>query len=207
MADGSGAQVTAAAMAVFGEEQAALDKAGVPAGVLPVGSPLPDGDLLDAKGNVTSARQAMGGRPAVIVFYRGVWCPFCNLALRTYQEQVAGELERRGVALIAISPQKPDGSLSMREKHELTFAVLSDPGSQIASGLGIATAPAPEVRGAQQQLGLDVAADNADGTATIPMPTVVVVDRDGVLRWIDVHPNYARRTEPEQILRAVTEHL
>ncbi|MPZ86450.1 MAG: redoxin domain-containing protein [Actinophytocola sp.] len=207
MADESGSQSTAAAMAVFGEEQAALDEAGVPAGVLPVGSPLPDGDLLDAVGNATSARQAMGGRPAVIVFYRGAWCPFCNLALRTYQEQVAGELERRGVALIAISPQKPDGSLSMRDKHELTFAVLSDPGNQIARGLGITTAPAPDVRAAQQQLGLDVAPSNADGTATIPMPTVVVVDRDGVIRWIDVHPNYARRTEPEQILRAVAEHL
>lgn len=207
MADESGSRATAAAMAVFGEEQAALDKAGVPSGVLRVGTPLPDGDLLDAVGNATSVRQVMGGQPAVIVFYRGVWCPFCNLALRTYQEQVAGELERRGVALIAISPQTPDGSLSMREKHELTFAVLSDLGNQIARGLGIATAPAPEVRAAQQHLGLDVAAGNADGTATIPMPTVVVVDRDGVIRWIDVHPNYARRTEPEQILRAVAEHL
>lgn len=60
----------------------------------------------------------MGDRPAVIVFYRGVWCLHCNLALRTYQEQVAGELEQRGIGLIAISPQRPDGSLSMREKHE-----------------------------------------------------------------------------------------
>lgn len=206
MADGSGSQA-AAAMAVFGAEQAALDVAGVPAGVLPVGSRLSDGDLLDVDGDATSIRQAMGDRPAVIVFYRGVWCPHCNLALRTYQEQVAGELEQRGIGLIAISPQRPDGSLSMREKHELTFVVLSDPGNQIAHGLGIVTAPSPEALAVQQELGLDVAAGNADGTAAIPMPTVVVVDRDRMIRWIDVRPNYARRTEPEEILRAVMEYL
>ena len=175
--------------------------------MLPVGSPMPDGDLLDAEGNPTGVRRTMAGRPAVIVFYRGAWCPFCNLALRTYQEQLADELARRGVALIAISPQKPDGSLTMREKHDLTFAVLSDPGNQVAGGLGIVTAPAPDVRAAQQELGLDIAAGNADGTPSIPMPTVAIADRDGVLRWIDVHPNYARRTEPDQIRSAVAEHL
>lgn len=194
-------------MAVFSAEQAALAEAGVPDGVAAVGSRLPDGDLLDVEGAVTSVRRAMDGRPAVVVFYRGVWCPHCNLALRTYQERLAGELDRRAVALIAISPQKPDGSLSMREKHELTFTVLSDPGNQVAVGLGIVTAPSPEARAAQLALGLDVAEGNADGTASIPMPTVVVVDRAGVIRWIDVRPNYADRTEPDEILRAVTEHL
>lgn len=64
----------------------------------------------------------------------------------------------------------------------MTFVVLSDPGNQIAHGLGIVTAPSPEALAVQQQLGLDVAAGNADGTASIPMPTVVVVDRDRMIR-------------------------
>ena len=64
---------------------------------------------------------------AVLVFYRGAWCPYCNIALNTYQAELVHELADRYVALVAISPQAPDGSLSMQEKNELTFAVLSDP--------------------------------------------------------------------------------
>jgi len=105
--------------------------------------------------------------------------PYCNLALRTYQEKLVPQLAQRGVALVAISPQKPDGSLSTQELKELTFTVLSDPGNQIARGLGVLTAPGDEVRAAQQRLDLDLSEANADGTPGLPMPTVVIVDSTG----------------------------
>lgn len=189
--------------AAFAAEQADLQTAGVPAGVLAVGDPFPDAELLDATGEPTSVRAATAGRPAVIVFYRGAWCPYCNLTLRAYQEQLAPELDRRGIALVAISPQKPDGSLTMQETHDLTYAVLSDPGNQIATALGILTGPSTDVRAAQSSLGLDLTAVNADGTTGLPMPTVVLVDAEGAIRWIDVHPDYTTRTEPEDVLAAV----
>jgi len=107
------------------------------------------------------------------------------------------------VALIAISPQKPDRSLSMHEKHALTYAVVSDPGNQIAGQLGILTAPSEAARQTQVAHGLDLTAINADGTTAIPMPTVVIIDGAGTIRWIDVHPNYTTRTEPGQILDAL----
>lgn len=196
-------QLPTPALQAFATEQAALDAAGVPAGVARVGTPIPDGDLLDVHGEPTTLDAARAGRPAVVVFYRGAWCPYCNVTLHTYQEQLVPALAERGVQLVAVSPQRPDGSLSMQQKHELTFAVLSDPGNQIAGALGILTEPTDDVRAAQTSLGLDVAAGNADGTDTLPMPTVVVVDAAGVIRWIDVHPNYATRSEPAQILEAV----
>jgi peroxiredoxin len=112
-------------------------------------------------------------------------------------------LSDRGVGLVAISPQKPDGSLSAAEKNELTFTVLSDPGNQIAQRLGVTTAPTDDAQAAQRAIGFDLPDANADGSNGLPMPTVVIVDESGVIRWIDVHPNYTTRTEVNDILAAL----
>jgi len=190
-------------MARFVAEQAGLNAAGPPSGATEPGAPMPDGALLDAHGKPTTLAGARAGRPSVVVFYRGAWCPYCNLALHTYQRQLLPELTARGVELIALSPQKPDGSLTAVQTGELSFTVLSDPGNQIAGQLGILTQPTDGARESQRQLGLDLPSANADGTAVIPMPTVVVVDAGGTIRWIDVHPNYTTRSEPAEILAAL----
>ena len=184
-------------------EQAALAAGGVPDGVAALGSLLPDAELLDAEGRPTALHAVRGGRRAVIVLYRGAWCPYCNLALSTYQRVLLPQLDERDVALIAISPQHPDGSLSIQEKHGLGFAVLSDPGNQVARALGVLTTPSDGVLEMQAGLGLELGEANADGTTELPMPTTVVVDADGAIRWIDVHPDYSGRSEPEDIVAAV----
>jgi peroxiredoxin len=188
---------------VFGAELAALKAAGVPAEVATVGMTMPDGDLLDVDGIRTSLAETRDGQATVLVFYRGAWCPYCNITLRTYQSELVPALADQDVRLIAISPQAPDGSLSMQEVNELTFTVLSDPGNQIAGKLGILTRPTDDTRDAQANMGIEIAAGNADGTDSLPMPTVVIVDAAGVIRWIDVHPDYATRTETAQILGAL----
>lgn len=187
----------------FGAEQARLRAGGVPAGVAAPGTPMPGAQLLDVHGEPTTVAESVGGRDAVVVLYRGAWCPYCNLALRTYQEQLVPQLAQRDVALVAISPQKPDGSLSSQEINELTFTVLSDPGNQIASGLGVLTAPTDDAQAAQRSLGLELSQANADGTPGLPMPTVTIVDRAGTIRWIDVHPDYTTRTEVADIVEAL----
>jgi peroxiredoxin len=200
---GPGAAMPAEVMGTFVAEQVNLDDAGVPTGVSAPGALMPDGELLDVRGAATSLAQVRAGRPAVVVFYRGAWCPYCNIALRTYQAELAPALADRGYPMIAVSPQKPDGSLSAAQTNQLTYAVVSDPGNQLASALGILTEPSAEVAAAQQKLGLDLAEHNADGGLTLPMPTTVVVDATGVIRWIDVHPNYTTRSEVPDILTAV----
>jgi peroxiredoxin len=125
------------------------------------------------------------------------------VALAAYQQHLLPALTERGVRLAAVSPQAPDGSLSMQEKHDLGFTVLSDPGNGIARTLGILSQPSDEARAAQLELGLDLTAVNADGTTGVPMPTVAILDADHVLRWIDVHPDYSTRTEPAQVIRAL----
>ncbi|MFG2847089.1 peroxiredoxin-like family protein [Kitasatospora sp. NPDC048296] len=191
------------ARAAFGAELDRLVRQGTPAGVAAPGTAMPDGDLLDAYGEPTTLAAARAGRPAVVVFYRGAWCPYCNLTLRAYQETLVGELEARGVALMALSGQKPDGSLSMAEKHDLTYAVLSDPGNRIAEQLGIVFTPGEAAREAQAALGIELTEINADGTARLPLAATVLVDATGTIRWIDVHPDFTTRSEPGRILAAV----
>jgi peroxiredoxin len=189
-------------MDVFTREQAEL-AASIPAGIAPVGTALPDAELLDAHGAATTLSGAAGGGTAVLVFYRGAWCPYCNIALSVYQAQLLPLLTERGVRLVAISPQKPDGSLTMQQKHGLGFSVVSDPGNVIAGRLGILTGPSQEARAAQLQLGLDLTSVNADGTVTVPMPATVILDAARTVRWIDVHPDYSTRTEPRQVIDAL----
>ena len=203
LATGSAASLPADVIGAFAADQAALETRGVPQNVVAPGSVMPDGDLLDVHGAPTSLTRLRAGRPAVVVFYRGAWCPYCNIALRTYQAELVPALAERGFELIAISPQKPDGSLTSAQSNELTYSVASDPGNQIAIALGILTEPSPDSVAAQVKLGLDLTEVNADGGRTLPMPTVVVVDAAGIIGWIDVHPNYTTRSEVPDILAAV----
>jgi peroxiredoxin len=188
-------------MSAFAREQAALASMR-PTGVIAAGQTLPNAELLDPHGQPTTLRAVLDGRRGVLVFYRGAWCPYCNIALNAYNAELIDELEQRGAVLVAVSPQTPDGSLSMHEKNELRFAVLSDPGNQLARSVGITTAPSEEARAAQLQLGLDLEAINADGTTSVPMPTTLILEPDLTVRWVDVHPDYTTRTEPAAILEA-----
>jgi peroxiredoxin len=189
-------------MSAFAREQTMMASY-TPEGIIAVGEILPDVALLDPHGAPTTLGAALGGRRGVVVFYRGAWCPYCNIALNAYQSDLVGELENRGVGLTAVSPQTPDGSLSMQEKNDLAFAVLSDPGSALAGSVGIVTAPSAEARAAQLELGLDLEAVNVDGTTAIPMPTTIILDPDRTVRWIDVHPDYSTRSEPAEVLAAL----
>ncbi len=186
-------------MGAFAGEQAELAARGIPDGVIAAGALLPDADLLDPFGAPATLHDAIGDRSAVVVLYRGAWCPYCNITLRTYQP----ELIRRGVALVAISPQTPDGSLTMRQKNELTFTVLSDPGNQVARAAGVLSAPSTQARAAQLRLGLDLTTVNADSTAGVPMPATIITDVDHVVGWVDVPPDYTTRSEPAPILAAL----
>ena len=174
-----------------------------PEEIIEPGARPPDAALLDPHGRTTSLSEALAGRQGVLVFYRGAWCPYCNLAPRTDQATLLDKLAARGVQLVAVSPQRPDGSLTIQEKLGLRYPVLSDPGSTLGRAAGIMTRPAEEALAAQLKLGLDLETVNADGTPAIPMPTTLILDRDRIVQWVDVHPEYSTRSEPEQILAAL----
>jgi peroxiredoxin len=163
-----------------------------------VGTEIEDFELPGADGTPTKLAELVAQGPAVLVFYRGQWCPYCNLTLRTYQQEVVPELGKYGATLVAISPQRPDGSLPA---EELEFPVLSDAGSTVARGLGLSYPVSAPVREAMQTLGTDL--EKVNGTWELVHPAVLVVDRDRVLRFVDVHPDFVTRTEPTEILEAL----
>jgi peroxiredoxin len=193
----------AAVAAVFDSDQAALSAAGIPAGAVAVGDTLVGFTLPDATGKPRTLDELTAEGPVVIVFYRGGWCPYCNLALRTYEKDLVPELGAFSARLVAISPETPDASLSTQEKAELTYTVLSDTGVELADSLGIAFDPSEEGLAAQRSLGLEISTTRADGGTRLPMPTVLVVGSDHVVRFVDIHPDYTGRTEVSDILAAL----
>ena len=187
--------------ATFTAQQESL--ATVPVPVVAAGTEMPSVALLTAKGETTTTDALLDGRTTVVVFYRGGWCPYCNVTLRTYEQDLVPELRARGVGLVAVSPQRPDGSLSTLEAAGLTFEVVSDPSNALAGALGIVDNGSEEVRAAQRALGLDLDQVNAEGDHRLPMPAVVIVGADRRVRWADVHPDYTSRTAVEDILAAL----
>ena len=192
-------------VAVFGRSIRDLLEQGVPSGALKAGDVLEPFTLDDATGTPVTLDQLVETGPAVIVFYRGGWCPYCNLALRTYQRELLPELNAFGARLVAISPQSPDQSLATAEKARLEFAVLSDPASRLARRIGISFQQQDEVLAAQRKLGLDLAQVNAEGSVNLPRPTVLVVGTDRTVRFVDIQPDYTARTEVADILAALAD--
>ncbi|HET6951891.1 MAG TPA: peroxiredoxin-like family protein [Acidimicrobiales bacterium] len=188
---------------VFAREQAGWRDSGVPAGAVAAGDRLPPFALPDADGTPVTLDDLLAGGPAVLVFYRGGWCPYCNIALRAYQADLLPQLGRYGARLVAISPQTPRASARTQARAGLEFTVLSDAGSHLARQLGIAFQPAAEVVEAQRSLGLDLGRVNVDGAPDLPMPTVLVVDRSRVVRFADTQADYTARTEVADIVAAL----
>jgi peroxiredoxin len=199
----SAGRLPAEVLETFARDQAAFRAKGRPANAVAVGDVLSNFTLPDASGRDVSLSGLISNGPLVLVFYRGGWCPYCNLALHQYQSELVPQLASYGATLAAISPQKPDESLTTAEKHDLQFAVLSDAGAAVARQLGIAFEPAEDVLEAQRALGLDIRDGNADGSPELPMPTVLIVDHDRTVRFADVQADYTSRTEVSEILDAL----
>jgi peroxiredoxin len=201
---GAAKALPAEVVAALAADQTALATAGVPADAVAVGDTIAPFALPDASGQTRTLDELTAQGPAVIVFYRGGWCPYCNVTLRTYERELLPQLEPFSARLVAISPETPDASLTTQERDELTYTVLSDAGAELATALGITWEPSEPGLAAQRQLGVDIRSTRADQGTVLPMPTVLIVDRDHIARFVDVHPVYTDRTEVADILNALS---
>jgi peroxiredoxin len=179
-----------------------VDKAGVVRDALAVGETVPHFVLPDAHGRQVDIADLLADGPVVISFYRGGWCPYCNLELRALQARLH-DLHRLGASLVAISPELPDRSLSTEEKNELRFPVLSDHGNEVARKFRIVHEISPEVVAYQRRNGNDVATYNGAESAEVPLPATYVADRDGVVHYAFVSADYTRRSDPDEVVEAV----
>src|SRR5438105_3908138 len=164
----------------------------------------PDFTLPNARGNAVTLSHLLTQGPVIMTFYRGQWCPYCHLALRAYQ-QALPLMQARGASLVAISPQTPDYSRALAEKLELTFALLSDMGNQVARQFGLAFTIDEAVRGAHKQVCADLPKFNGTESWELPMAGIFLVDQSGTVRLDFVHPDFTRRLDPSVIIARLEE--
>jgi peroxiredoxin len=199
---GPAAEAPAEVLEGFGRivaEQAAVDYA---ARAPKLGDRAPGFALPDQLGRRVSLAGELEQGAVVLVFYRGAWCPYCNLMMRTYGLRAA-EFSERGARLVAVSPQTPDKSLTMAEKHGLEFPVLSDEGGDVIGTYGLKYDVDGQSRELLEAVGNDMAEFNGKGGWILPAPAVFVIDRDGIVRFVHVNGDYTQRVEPEHALAAL----
>lgn len=197
-----GERIPAEILAVMDRAGAELAASGQTGRALAVGDKAPAFTLPSATGGTVSLDELLADGPAVLTFYRGAWCPYCNLALRALQQHHE-QITARGARLVAVSPQVPDESLSLTEKHALAFDVLSDLGSDTARRYGLAFDLSDELAAVYERLGFDLQRVNGGHPRTLPLPATYVLDRAGTVRWAFVNTDYALRAEPSDILAAL----
>lgn len=169
---------------------------------LKAGDSFPDVTLMDQVGRAIDVAALAADGPLIITFYRGGWCPYCNLELRAYQK-VLPEITRLGARLIAITPETPDNALSTAEKNDLAFSVLSDDRGRLADALGIRFELSDAVKSYFVKAGHDLPARNGDDRWSLPMPATYVVDKGGRIALAFVDPDYRKRLEPSEAIAAL----
>lgn len=156
--------------------------------------------LPDQHGNKFDIATSLARGPVVVTFYRGGWCPYCNLELRAYQA-ILPQLLAAGASLVAISPEKPDDTATTAEKNALRFPVLSDAGQRVGRAFGVVYAFTEALRELYTGLGLDLPARHATPDEwALPLSATYVLDRDGTILWADLGTDYRRRADPTEVL-------
>lgn len=173
------------------------------ANALTVGQNAPNFELPNPNGETVSLEHLLTQGPVIVTFYRGSWCPYCNLQLRALQARLE-EIHTLGATLVAISPQVPDGSMTKDEISQMDFIVLSDQDANIASSYGVAwEVPEFLIEHMRKDRNLDLEAINNGNGNILPIPATFVLDRSGIITWRYVDVDYRTRSEPDDIIEAL----
>ena len=171
-------------------------------GALDKGQKAPLFELPDAGGNLIALGSRLKSGPVVVTFYRGGWCPYCNIALRALQSRLL-EIKRLGGSLIAISPELPDQSLSTREKLALGFDVLSDHENAVARQFGLVYRVSDAARQRLLALGRDLVASNGSTTWELPITATYVINPNGFVVFAHIDADYRERLDPALIVETL----
>ena len=184
------------------EATTALEQSKILEKILTVGDAIPDFSLPNATGEIVNLRELLAQGPVVIAFYRGRWCPYCNLELRALQQALAS-IQSTGATLVAISPETPDNSLTTQEKNDLEFQVLSDRDNQVAREFGLVFRLPAALPPIYKEFGIDLIAYNGNNHFELPIPATYVVRQDGTVKYAFADVDYTKRAEPSEIVNAL----
>jgi len=172
---------------------------------LTVGNQAPNFSLPNATGKTIDLKVELQNGPVILTFYRGVWCPYCNLQLKNYQ-QILPQIKAAGASLVAVSPMNPDNSLGMQQTNELEFEVLSDTGNKVAELFTTVFKSSEQPIQAMAEMGYDFSSFYDDDSTEIPVPATFVIAQDGQIIFADsAGGDYRDRTEAQAILDVLSE--
>ena len=177
-------------------------KRGITKNALKTGDKIPDFELNNAVGDPIHSDDLLSNGPLIISFYRGAWCPYCNVELSAYQE-AHEDIKAEGAQLIAISPELPDKSMSLVEKHALDYEILSDLNNNIAKQFGIVFQLDENLKSAYDKLGIDLEVSHGNSNYELPFAATYVVNSDGTILESAVNYDYTVRLDPEDALEVI----
>mgnify|MGYP003574493876 FL=1 len=195
-------RVPAEVLKTMAEATCQLEGLGIVDRSLKAGDRIPDFTLPNHLSQQKRISELLAGSVLVLNFYRGGWCPYCNMELNALQ-QALPDIRANGAKLVAISPELPDKALDTRARHELEFEVLSDVGNHVAQAFGLTFELPEQLRPIYTKLGIDIPEFNGDDSFILPVPASYVVDSDGVIRHHFINADYTRRLEPDDLLRVL----
>ena len=167
-----------------------------------VGDKAPAFTLKDAEGNALSSLELLKKGPLIVSFYRGVWCPYCNMELQALQAALPA-FDKLGASVVAISPQTAPNSRKSTRDNKLTFPILSDTKGAVGDAFGLKFSLPDYLVDLYKSLKNDLPSFNDDPEWTLPMPARYVIGQDGTIIYSEVNPDYTRRPEPEELLPAL----
>lgn len=181
---------------------AELIASGAAGRALKAGDKAPAFTLNDPDGHPVSSTDLLARGPLVVSFYRGVWCPYCNMELHALQTALP-DFNALGASLVAISPQTAVNSRKSVRQNDLGFPILSDTHNDVAAAFGLRFAMPDYLIELYKGLKNDLPAFNGDPSWTLPMPGRFVIAQDGTILYAEVNPDYTRRPEPQDMLPAL----
>jgi peroxiredoxin len=164
------------------------------------GDKAPNFTLPNATGQKVTLTDKTKNGYTIITWYRGGWCPYCNLTLAAWQ-QILPEIKAENIELIAITPELPDSTLSTKEKNALEFEVLSDVGNKVAKEYGIVFPLDQSIREAYKNMGLEKY--NGDASYTLPLAATYIINSKNEIVYAFLDADYKKRAEPKEVLQKI----
>ncbi|NRB59787.1 MAG: AhpC/TSA family protein [Winogradskyella sp.] len=180
-----------------------LENSGIGEGILKVGDKAPIFSLPNQEGNLVSSSELLSNGPLVVTFYRGVWCPYCNLDLGNLK-RYNSQLEEQNATMLSISPQLPEFNQKIVEQQRLNFDLLSDSKNTIADAFGLRWTMVDPLKSLYNDtFRINLPTYNGDESWTLPVPARFIIGTDGIITYAEYSVDYTKRPNPDVLVDAL----
>lgn len=192
-------QLPTEVLEVFGKSIQDLKAKNMEDSSISVGDKFPDFSLPNASDKTVALKELLQNGKVIIAFFRGSWCPYCNLELKALQDNLK-QIIGKNVTLIAVSPQTSDYSEELKSNHHLEFELLTDKNNALAKQLGITFELQNYVIPTYSSLGIELSEYNENNNNELPVPAVFVIDTNSSIVYKFVDTNYMNRINIQELI-------